>query len=319
MRKAAPDARPSVSHFYLLALGISWAGWIPFAAGEVGLLPVRIPWEVALLAQFGPSVAAIALTGLQSGRRGVGALLGQALRWRMPARWYLVAVLTVPAIAGVWLLIHAQLGGHVPSWEAVREWPARYAEVFGGGGVYAVDSTPHPSLGPIALLRRLVELSPWLAVTNFVLFSLLTGPVSEEFGWRGWVLPRLQESRSALQASIVVGLLWGFWHTGPDFWRLLFEGDVRAFLYPLAMTAGTVPLSVILCWLYNSTGSSLLPPMLFHASFNATLSVLALTWVSRPRLSIGAELVLGLWVFAAFVIVRYGVSHLSVRQGELDG
>ena len=300
-----------MTRFYLLALGISWAGWVPFAAGQVGLLPFSIPWEIPLLAQFGPSVAAFTLAGFSEGRSGVRALLCQALRWRLAARWYALAVLTTPAIAAAWLLIHVLLGDPVPGWEAVSQWPALYAERFGSGGVYALDSTPHLSLGPIALLRELLQLSPWLAVANFAAFSLLTGPVSEEFGWRGWVLPRLQERRSALRASICVGLLWGLWHTGPDFWRLLFEGDERALLYPVAMTTGTVPLSIIFCWLYNSTGSSLLPPMLFHASFNATLSILALTWASRSSLWIGAELVIGLWAAAVFVIVRYGGARLS--------
>lgn len=297
-------ALPSTARFYLLAIGISWAGWLPFAAGQVGLLPFTVPWEVPLVAQFGPSLAAILLTGLREGTTGVRELLGQALRWRVPARWYAVALLTTPAIAASWLAIHASLGDPVPGWESLRQWPTRYADTFGGGGVYALGSEPHPSVGPIALLRGLVQVSPWLAVANFIVFCLLTGPVSEEFGWRGWLLPRMQERWSALRASLLVGLLWGLWHTGPDFWRLLLEGDARAFLYPLAMTVGTVPLSVVLCWLYDRTGCSLLPPMLFHASFNATLSVLGLVWTSRPALWIGGELTLGVWALAAFVVPR---------------
>jgi membrane protease YdiL (CAAX protease family) len=309
--KATP---PSVARFYLLALGISWAGWVPFAASQVGLLSFAVPWEIPLLAQFGPSVAAFVLTARHEGTGGVRRLFARALRWRVPARWYLVALLTTPAIAGLWMLGHALLGDPTPGWEAVRQWPARYAETFGGGGVYAIDSTPHASFGPIAFLRRLVHASPWLALANFIAFSVLTGPVSEEFGWRGWAQPRLQNRRSALKASLTVGVLWGMWHTGPDFWRILLQGDPRAFLYPMAMTIGTVPLSVIFTWLYNSTGSSLLPPMLFHASFNATLSVLGLLWTSRSPLLIGAELVLGLWVLAALLVLRYGGERLSSRR-----
>jgi hypothetical protein len=56
--------------FCLLALGVSWAGWNPFAAGEVGLLPFTVPWEVPLLAQFGPTIAAFALGTRSDGRRG---------------------------------------------------------------------------------------------------------------------------------------------------------------------------------------------------------------------------------------------------------
>lgn len=310
-----PTTRPHpVTRFYLLALGFSWAGWLPFAAGEVGLLPFRIPWEIPLLAQFGPTVAGFALAAGEAGWRGVRALAIQALRWRVAPRWYAVALLTTPAIAAVWLGIHAAMGDAIPGWEALREWPARYGETFGGGGVYALDSAPHASFGPIAALRGLVRASPWFAIVNFIAFSILTGPVSEEFGWRGWLLPRLQHGRSALRASLIIGVLWGAWHTGPDFWRILLQGDARAFLFPLAMTLGTVPLSVVFCWLYNSTGSSLVAPMLFHASFNATLSVLGLVWTSRSTLLVGGELVLGLWVLMAFIVVRYGADRLSVRS-----
>lgn len=303
---ASMQSRASITRFYLLALGISWAGWVPFAAGEVGLLPFAVPWEIPLLAQFGPSAAAFILTGLSAGTGGVRALVAKALRWRMSLRWYAVAILTAPAIGAALLAIHAFLGDPTPGWDAVMQWPHRYAETFGGGGVYAIDSSPHASFGPIAFLRTLVRSSPWLAVANFMVFSLVTGPVSEEFGWRGWVLPRLQHRWSALTASVVVGLLWGLWHTGPDFWRILLNGDVRAFLYPIAMTVGTVPLSIVFTWLYNSTGSSLLPPMLFHASFNAALSVLGLVWTTRSAIWIGAEMTVGVWLVAALIVARHG-------------
>lgn len=302
--------------FYLLAIGISWTGWLPFAASQVGLLSFQVPWEVPLLAQFGPTVAAFLLTVRHDGTAGARALLAQSLRWRIGPRWYAVALLGPPTIAVASIIVHAALGHQLPGWDSITAWPTRYGETFGGGGVYALDSTPHASLGPIAFLRSLVRASPWFAVLNFIVFSLVTGPVSEEFGWRGWLLPRLQARHSALGASLLVGVLWGLWHTGPDFWRVLLQGDIRAFLYPIAMTMGTVPLSIVFGWLYNSTGSSLLPPMLFHASFNATLSVLGLVWSSRSALLIGAELTAGLWLLAAFIVFRHGGERLAAESAE---
>jgi membrane protease YdiL (CAAX protease family) len=241
------------------------------------------------------------------------------LRWRLRPHWFAIALLTTPAIAAIWLAVHAVLGDPTPSWKAFQGWYVPYTEAFGTGGVYAVDKTPHPSLGVISFLRELIQQSPWLAVGNFVLFSLLTGPVSEEFGWRGYALRRLQINRSTLKASLLVGLLWGFWHTGPDFWRILFQGNFMAFLYPLAMTMGTLPLSIIFSWMYNNTRSSLLPPMLFHASFNATLYIMSLVWTTRSPLLIGAELVAGLWVVAAIVIAVYGPSRLAPIGENGDG
>lgn len=297
--------------FYALALGIAWAGWIPFAASRAGLIGLQVPWEIPLVAQFGPSIAAFVLAGAARRGEGIRALIGLAGRWRFGLRWYALALLTAPAIAAVSLGIHAALGDPVPGWDSFRAWHLPYAESFGTGGVYALETEPPPSIGLISALRQLVRGSPSFALANFIAFSLLTGPVSEEFGWRGYLLPRLQAHRGALKASLLVGLLWGLWHTGPDFWRLLLQGDARAFLYPMAMTAGTLPLSILFTWLFNSTGSSLLPPMLFHASFNATLTLLGLVWAGRSTFLIGAELVAGVWAVAVIVTLAYGPARLT--------
>ena len=290
--------------FYLIALGISWAGWIPFAAREAGLISVTIVWEIPIFAQFGPSVAAFLLAGIYSGKQGVRKLFGKVLKWRIHIKWYAIALFTVPVLALVSLAIHHISGNPVPGMQDFAQWHIPYSEAFGSGGVYSLDKTPHPSFGLMSSLREMIQLSPWLALLNFIVFAIVTGPVSEEFGWRGYLLPRLQGKYSAIKASVIIGVLWGFWHTGPDFWRILLQGNAMAFLYPLAMTVGTIPLSIIFTWLFNNNGSSLIPPMLFHASFNSTLSIMGLVWTTRSSFLIGAELVLGLWLLVIFILAR---------------
>lgn len=301
----------SVTAFYVLALGLSWAGWIPFAAARAGILPIRVPIDVPILTQFGPSVAAFLLVAWSGGLSGLRHFLARSCRWRVGVRWYAIALLLTPAIAVAWQLVHRMLGQDVPGWSDLRGIYSAYRDAFGAGGPYALDRTTQSSAGPIAFLHGLVARSPIWALANFLLFAIATGPISEEFGWRGYALPRLQVDRTALRSAVGVGLLWGFWHTGPDFWRLLFEGDLRAFLYPLAITAGTIPLSILFAWMFNQTGGSLLPPMLFHASFNSTVYVLTLIWVSHPPLLTGGELVVGLWVAATVVVVRNGAATLT--------
>lgn len=306
----------SVTTFYVLALGLSWAGWIPFAAARAGILPISVPIDVPILTQFGPTVAAFLLVARASGLAGLRRFLARSCRWNVGFGWYLIALLLTPAIAVVYQVVHRALGSDVPGWSDLAGIYPGYVETFGGGGPYALDKTMLPSAGPVGFLQGLIARSPIWALANFLLFAIATGPISEEFGWRGYALPRLQVHRTALKSAVSVGLLWGFWHTGPDFWRMLFEGDLQAFLYPLAITLGTVPLSVLSAWMFNQTGGSLLPSMLLHASFNSTLYVLTLIWRDHPSLLTGGELVVGLWVAAAVVVVRNGAATLT-RQSTV--
>jgi uncharacterized protein len=45
---------------------------------------------------------------------------------------------------------------------------------------------------------------------------LLGGPLGEEPGWRGFVLPRLQPRFGPLGGTLLLGFLWGCWHL-PEF------------------------------------------------------------------------------------------------------
>jgi hypothetical protein len=275
---------------------------------------MRVPSEIPILTQFGPTVAAIVLTGLAAGRVGLRHLLVRSCRWRIDFRWYGIALLLSPAISMLWLLVHAALGHQVPRLSDFKEILPRYAEALKSMGPYALDKTLQPSAGPMEYLRRLVAASPVWAILSFIFFAIFTGPVSEEFGWRGYVLPRLQTRHSALRAAVAVGLLWGAWHTGPDFWRLLFSGNLLAFLIPITITMGTVPLPILFTWMFNQTGGSLIPAMIFHASFNSTVYVLTLLWVGRPPVFIGAELVVGLWLAAGVVVAICGPATLAGQR-----
>jgi hypothetical protein len=72
--------RHPISSFFLLAVGISWLAWIPFAAAKTGLIHVQIAAGLVWLAEFGPLVAALLLTGLMDGVPGVRQLARRLLR-----------------------------------------------------------------------------------------------------------------------------------------------------------------------------------------------------------------------------------------------
>jgi hypothetical protein len=292
--------------FYALALGLSWAGWIPYGAAEAGLLRLHLPVEIPFIAQFGPSLAAIILIGLTGGRKQIIQFLVRSCRWKIGFRFYSIALLLPPAIGSFWLLIHTIFGHKVPGLSDLRELIPRYVESMMTQGVYSLDKSIQPSLGPMKFAHQLAASSPIWAGLIFIFFMTVGGPISEEFGWRGYMLPRLQSRYSGLKAAVVLGLLWGGWHTLPGFWYLLLQGNLKGFAIPIAITTGTVPLSILFSWLYNRTDCSILPAMIFHGSFNATLITLSLLWTSRSAVAIGAEMVVGLWIMAGVVVFVSG-------------
>ena len=167
-------------------------------------------------------------------------------------------------------------------------------------------------MGVVSTIRKIIQDSSILALLNLVFFSLLTGPISEEFGWRGYLLPKMKKKYSPLKSSIIIGILWGFWHTGPDFWMMIFNGKYYAFLYPTAMTLGTILLSIIFTWLFINSKESLIPPMLFHASFNMTLYILTIIWSSRNSLLIGGELLIGLFVTIFLLLKKSDIKSFKL-------
>ena len=87
-------------------------------------------------------------------------------------------------------------------------------------------------------------------------------PLGEEFGWRGYALPRLQRQMGALPASLVLGVIWACWHlpyfTYPSIHPLPFGIGFPQFVVLITCE------SVLATWFYNSTGGSLLATILFH-------------------------------------------------------
>jgi hypothetical protein len=129
--------------------------------------------------------------------------------------------------------------------------------VVGSGLAVAVATGTRPSFpwaGDLALLPL-----------AYVFVLLLGGPVQEEFGWRGYLLDALQDRTGATVAGVAVGLVWALWHV-PLFFvpseTIYYESSFVGFAVSITL------LSVLMTWVYNNTGGSLLPMLLMHATWN---------------------------------------------------
>ena len=181
-------------------------------------------------------------------------------------------------------------------------------------------------LGPAALAGGVVALNallggpalslgmPLIGAAIFLAFHIFPGSaLGEEIGWRGYVLPRLQARMSALSASLILAPTWAVWHL-----PLWLQG--KPFQTP-TLYAGFVvsafALSVILTWVYNSTGGSLLMVVLLHATVNLP-QTLAIDQLGS-RATVPLLLYWGLMVAAAIVVVIVaGPKHLSRKHRKQE-
>jgi len=152
--------------------------------------------------------------------------------------------------------------------------------------------------------------SHWLRVFAF---NLPFAPLWEELGWRGYMLPGLQAVRSPLISSIIVGVIWGFWHT-PLYLRVKIPGSpVGAF--QICFFFLTIGLSILFCWVYNASKQSLSAVILLHASVNSSIIVFLGAAMAAEGMRPFWAVSIGVWFFALALLlfVGPGLSYAPVK------
>jgi membrane protease YdiL (CAAX protease family) len=141
----------------------------------------------------------------------------------------------------------------------------------------------------------------------------------EEIGWRGFALPHLQRRYSALVSSLLIGVVWGFWHVQ----NYVCLDPFPVFMDPFPWTEVIVLVltsmvySVIPTWVYNSTGGSLFAVVVLHGATVATGQLFS--WNDRPQPSYTWLGSLPWLVIAAGLVWRYGATNLSWRDRVVAG
>jgi membrane protease YdiL (CAAX protease family) len=202
-----------------------------------------------LLGAAGPPISAFLILALTSGKPGVLRLLRSYVHWRVGVRWYLVTLVGIQALM---FLAFVVVPGNLADFVA-----------------------PDRSFVPL-----------WLSSFVVILFLPPGGPVLEEGGFRGFALPRLQHLYGPLVGTLILGALWGLWHlcfffgpvaqTGPD------ATFVSVSITFVLFTIGLIGLSVIMTWVLNNCGGSVLMAILAHAAFDLVQPFAALFPSTTP-------------------------------------
>ena len=153
--------------------------------------------------------------------------------------------------------------------------------------------------------------------------AIFFGPLGEEFGWRGFALPRLQSRYSAFRSSIILGIMHTFWHT-----PLFFIGGVA---YGTIGENGfvTVPLSLglvmigtfIYTFVLNNTKGSMLMAILIHLSANTADSIVFGMFPNLPEsasFQIMALAQIPGWIVVVVLIIVFGPARLSRKSASQE-
>jgi hypothetical protein len=234
-----------------------------------------LPKEADQLGAFSSSLAAIILAAIEGRKGGVRELLGRFLIWRVGIRWWAFAIL-FGAIPAVAVLYLFNL--------------------FGGLAV------------PFAGLKPLSSFVPLLIIL------IVAAGMGEEFGWRGFAMPRLQARYNALVSSLIIGLLWGIWHI-PLF---LTEGTIQAqwlaeagWIAPVGYAVFCMAWSIQYTWVFNNTKGSVLLAAVIHGAVNAWNGYFALNRLSFSGIAVFMALFV---VVSIIIVIAAGPTHLSRKN-----
>lgn len=214
---------------------------------------------------LGPPLAGFIMTALTEGIPGLRRLLLRIVLWRVGIQWYLFALL---GILGFCLLGTIILPGALAFYHA-------------------------PSLDYVLNIPL-----------TFVLAFLL-GPIFEEVGWRGFALPRMQRLQGPLVSSLLLGILWAFWHLPffllPDFAHQN-GGLTLASFSVFALSA--IAITIIMTWVFNHTQGSLLIVMLLHTSVNVSLEVTSGLFPGLPNGNLNGLIGFGVTALLLVLLTR---------------
>jgi uncharacterized protein len=273
--------RHPITSFLVLAYATTAAlAFVPRSLTEPGLLPGGATPHGILENVVGSAVPAFIVTALVDGRAGVRDLARRSLRWRVPLRWYAISLLAPPLIL---LLAVTVLYGLAP------------LQVLGQNWVLIFTS----------FLPALV-------------IAVVLNNVAEEIGWTGFTFAQLQDRHGPLRAALLTTVFFWLYHW-PSFYV-----ETRSWLATVVILGFLLlphlASRLIVGWLYNGSGSSVLIAGLFHAMHNAMVNPtgLGVTVYSVPQTDI-LVIISGLAILAGGIIAVATRGRLGLKRSSRSG
>jgi membrane protease YdiL (CAAX protease family) len=261
--------RNKIIVFLMLAFLWSWSNWfigLNYLSEGITQESISKFLVVFFAGVYGPSISALVTTVLFDGPKAVLELIKKIFIWNVPFMYY-IYILALP-------LVFVLIGIGI------------YRQFLGEIGAF--DQTAYLSI-PITL---------WS--------GLYAGPLGEELGWRGFLLPEFQKRFSNLESAVIIGFIWFAWHI-PLFWApfgTLVSGAPITALTVFTYLTMLICLSIIITWLVVQSKGSVLMAILFHLSINAGLALLFFPELSADFKEVHLLSSIGMIIFSVLLIVK---------------
>jgi uncharacterized protein len=243
----------------------TYAFYAPIAIGrhDVGQMPYTV---LLIFGGMGPSVVGVSMILLDGDREQRRDYFRRCFSIRLiRPRWWAVILLVFPACAAVSIALNAGLGGTMPEF---------------------------------AMLKALAANPVSIPLAAFI--SFMSGPWSEEFGWRGYALDPLLKRLGTVRGTLMLAFFWAIWHLPLYFMAGTWHGEMgfrpAGFWSFMGLSVG---LSLIMTIVYLQTGRSILSGMLLHFTSNFSAQLIAPAWDAFEITRVLVILAVG----AAFAVV----------------
>ena len=268
--------------FFAFAFCWTWLYWslfifqiikLPPGIGtpNVNLKDILIYAPIVVFSPYGPTFAAFILTYLIEGKEATQTLWRKCWNKNVPYKWLLITFLWYPAINLLYRLLSA-----------------------------IIYNIPQPQLPS----NPLIILIPFIA-------SIINGGLSEEVGWRGYALPRLQSRFNATQSSLILGFMEGLWHVPLVFWI----GDPRYGMSITLLIIWQMIATFYRTWIYNNTNGSIFTAIMFHATGNTagyaiTYNPANINWLPNSKFVTPFIIITNIAIITA-LILGYGTKTMT--------
>ncbi len=138
---------------------------------------------------------------------------------------------------------------------------------------------------------------PYLIVIVLIYILFLGGPLGEEIGWRGYLLPLLLKKTTPFFSSLIIGVIWSIWHL-PLFYII---GTIQSQLPFIAYIFYTMILTFYITLVYIKTDGSISSGVYVHLSANLSIGVFTIINETISFYFIGGFMIVTL----GYILLKY--------------